>query len=209
MDGRGVSAVIFDIGNVLVHVSRTKGIMPLVVEKLGGEGSSTAEKIVRSDIYSRYATGVVSTREFYDEVREVAGLDLGYDEFNRVRGEIFSPVEGMSELVAEIARAGRVRLGLLSDTDEVHWGHLRRDHAVFAHFARPTLSFEIGLMKPDPGCYRAAARNTGAPLSECFFIDDLERNVEGARAAGMAAVRFVGAGGVGELREELVACGAL
>ena len=209
MGGSGVSAVIFDIGNVLVHVSTTKGIMPRVVEKLGIEGGSTAERIVRSDIYSRYATGGISTREFYDEVREAEGLDLGYDEFNRIRGEIFSPVEGMGELVAEIARAGRVRLGLLSDTDEVHWGHLRRDHAVFAHFARPTLSFEIGRMKPDPECYCAAARNTGAPVGECFFVDDLERNVEGARAAGMAAVRFVGAGGVGKLREELIACRAL
>ena len=206
MDGRTVSAVIFDIGNVLVHVSRTKGIMPLVVEKLAGKGNSTAEMIVRNDIYRRYATGSTSTREFYDEVREAAGLDLEYDEFNRVRGEIFSPIEGMSELVAEIARAGRVKLGLLSDTDEVHWGHLRRDHAVFEHFARPTLSFEIGLMKPDPECYRAAARNAGAPVAECFFVDDLERNVEGARAAGMAAARFAG---VGKLREELIACGAL
>ena len=129
-----------------------------------------------------------------------AGIELEYDDFNRIRGEIFSPVEGMHELVAEIASDGRAKLGLLSDTDEVHWGHLRRDYPVFDRFPRPTLSFEIGRMKPDPECYRIAAANAGASVEECLFIDDLERNVEGAKAAGMGAVRFQG---VDRLREEL------
>ena len=178
--------------------------MPLVVEKLGVEGTSSADRIVRSEIYRAYATGRISTRRFYDRVCEAAGLEIGYDEFNRIRGEIFSPVDGMEELVGEIASAGAVGLGLLSDTDEVHWRHLRRDYAVFRHFGKPALSFEIGRMKPDAECYRIAAESVGTEPHECLFVDDLERNVSGARAAGMEAVLFTGAA---DFREELAGRG--
>ena len=45
-------------------------------------------------------------------------------------------------------------------------------------------------MKPNAGVYLAAAENVQTPPQHCLFIDDLQANVEGARAAGMQAIRF-------------------
>ena len=45
-------------------------------------------------------------------------------------------------------------------------------------------------MKPQAGIYLAAAKNVNAPPERCLFIDDLEVNVEGARAVGMQGIRF-------------------
>jgi putative hydrolase of the HAD superfamily len=46
------------------------------------------------------------------------------------------------------------------------------------------------MRKPDPGIYELTLERLGVPAEQCIFVDDLELNCEGARAVGMAAVRF-------------------
>lgn len=48
----------------------------------------------------------------------------------------------------------------------------------------------VGLAKPDERIYRLAAERLSLPPEECVFIDDLDRNVEAARAIGMSAIHF-------------------
>ncbi len=48
-------------------------------------------------------------------------------------------------------------------------------------------SYELGFAKPDVGFFREAARRIAADPSTILFIDDNPPNVEGARAAGLAA----------------------
>lgn len=77
----------------------------------------------------------------------------------------------------------------------------------FAFLNRPrgvTVSGEVGLIKPDREIYRLHAGSFDLAPAETLFIDDSERNVEGARAAGWNAVRFVDAG---TLAEDLAALG--
>jgi HAD superfamily hydrolase (TIGR01509 family) len=50
-------------------------------------------------------------------------------------------------------------------------------------------SFE-GICKPDRAIFDLALRRFGAAAQDCLFIDDVAANVEGARAAGIAAVQF-------------------
>ena len=48
-------------------------------------------------------------------------------------------------------------------------------------------SCHLGVAKPDPAFFAAAARRISAQPASILFIDDSARNVEGARAAGLAA----------------------
>jgi putative hydrolase of the HAD superfamily len=48
-------------------------------------------------------------------------------------------------------------------------------------------SYDLGVAKPDVGFFTEAARRIAADPSTILFIDDMESNVEGARAAGFAA----------------------
>ena len=105
----------------------------------------------------------------------------------------------MYELVKELS--GKVRLGLLSDTDPLHWKYIRRRFEVIALIERPTLSFETGFRKPEKEAYLAAARNVGAAASRCLYIDDLIENVQGAMDAGLEAIQFVN---VGQLRKDMI-----
>ncbi len=67
-----------------------------------------------------------------------------------------------------------------------------------------TVSGEIGLIKPDLAIYEKHARDFGLEPAHTLFIDDAEKNVEGARAAGWNAVLFTDAE---KLKSDLAAHG--
>jgi putative hydrolase of the HAD superfamily len=46
-----------------------------------------------------------------------------------------------------------------------------------------------GVMKPDPRAFRDGAEALGLPAEQIVFLDDMPWNTEGARQAGMTAVR--------------------
>ena len=68
------------------------------------------------------------------------------------------------------------------------------------------VSAEIGEVKPDAAIYERLLARNGLAASDCLFIDDVERNVDGARAVGMAAIQFRCAG---KLQKVLTAYGML
>ena len=49
-------------------------------------------------------------------------------------------------------------------------------------------SHEVGLGKPDPAVYALTAARLGVEPAQIVFLDDVEVNVEAARAAGWHAV---------------------
>ena len=55
-------------------------------------------------------------------------------------------------------------------------------------FKKMFLSHEMKLLKPDPEIYRQAIAGSGYKADECLFIDDSQKNVDGALAVGMHAV---------------------
>lgn len=56
-----------------------------------------------------------------------------------------------------------------------------------------TVSGEVGLIKPDRAIYDRHAATFGLEPLATIFIDDSQKNVDGARAAGWQAVLFTGA----------------
>lgn len=47
-----------------------------------------------------------------------------------------------------------------------------------------------GVLKPDPAAYRLVLESLDVPAEVALFVDDQPRNIEGARAIGMAAYFF-------------------
>lgn len=57
-----------------------------------------------------------------------------------------------------------------------------------AVFDLVVLGSMLGVRKPDPDLYRRVADRIGVPVTCCVVVDDHERNVRGARAAGAVVV---------------------
>jgi putative hydrolase of the HAD superfamily len=54
------------------------------------------------------------------------------------------------------------------------------------------LSHEVGTLKPEPAVYEHAISHSQSMPGECFFTDDIEAYVEGARRSGIDAEPFRG-----------------
>jgi putative hydrolase of the HAD superfamily len=199
-----IQAILFDMGRVLVDIDNH-----LLVEKLFKNLSVTdvqelGRKTMGHPAMVEFNTGRMDPRRFHRHMCENFQLDVDYEGFTSLWCEIFKTMEGMEELVATISP--QITIGLLSDTDPIHWDHIRSTWPWVGDIQNPTLSYEIGVMKPDPAIFQAAARNVKTSSRHCLFIDDLDINVLGARAVGMHAIRFET---VNRLTEELTQLGLL
>jgi putative hydrolase of the HAD superfamily len=64
-------------------------------------------------------------------------------------------------------------------------------------------SFRVGALKPDPAIYLDACRALGVPPGRCLFVGDGNaRELDGARALGMRAVRIERVFSLGPYRRE-------
>jgi putative hydrolase of the HAD superfamily len=50
----------------------------------------------------------------------------------------------------------------------------------------------LGSYKPQKEFFRAACELIDTPPAQCLLLDDSDRNVRGARVAGLSALRFSG-----------------
>jgi HAD superfamily hydrolase (TIGR01549 family) len=102
-------------------------------------------------------------------------------------------IEGAAEALASI-RSRRIPTALICDTGFTPGPQVKKllaDHGLkLDHYF---FSDEFGSPKPHPSIFKAALKATGAEPSLAVHIGDLRRtDIAGARASGMATIRFAG-----------------
>jgi putative hydrolase of the HAD superfamily len=95
--------------------------------------------------------------------------------------------DGGSLALVRALRANGYGVHLGTNQDRLRAAHMRAALGYDALFDVSCYSCDLGVAKPDAGFFAAAAGSIGAEPSSILFIDDSARNVEGARAAGLAA----------------------
>jgi len=159
------------------------------------------KRIGATDLVVRFESGQIAPEEFVQELCGVLDLRMEYPRFCEVWSSIFLPETLIPESLLEGLRR-RYRLLLLSNTNAIHFEMIRENYALLKHFDEYILSYEVGAMKPTPRIYEEAIARAGCEPGECFFADDIPEYVEGARKAGIDAVRFESAGQIeNELRK--------
>ncbi|WP_350278390.1 HAD family phosphatase [Kribbella sp. HUAS MG21] len=99
---------------------------------------------------------------------------------------MFAHFEHQPAMAALVRRANErgIRTALLSNS----WGNTYPRDTWDGMFDDIVISGEVGLRKPDAEIFRLAASRLGLEPAECVFVDDLQLNVDGARAVGMTAI---------------------
>lgn len=182
-----IKAVIFDLGRVLLNIDNTL-LSEQLFKSLDKNDPDFVYKTMKNKPMTEFNSGRMSPEDFHREMCELFNLTMDYDTFIPLWCSIFSPMDGMEELIMQLKH--NVRLGMLSDTDPIHWPYVKKKWPWLEVFEKPTLSYEVGVMKPDARIFLTAAQNVDTPPENCLYIDDLQDNVEGAHAIGMTAIRF-------------------
>ncbi len=183
-----IKAIIFDLGRVLVEVDFTNLFKKYINPGNNPGFSFTLEEVMHLDWFVDHSSGKCTSEQFFLRVKEIYNMDVTFDEFKKEWASIFKPIPEMEVFVKETA--SRYPVGLLSDTDSVHWNYLLKTSPFLTIFEQPILSYKIGAMKPAELCYQKAAESVNTPIENCLFIDDRKVNVEGALKAGMQAIQF-------------------
>ncbi len=184
-----IKAVIFDLGNVLVNYDVKKA-----ARRFSEAGGISQLRIWAHFFLSKfeqaYTRGEISTREFYREACRIFKKPVSYKTFKHYWNDIFWENPGMEKLLVRIKK--HYPLYLISNTNALHYTHIKKEFKLLRHFARKFPSHEVGARKPDLKIYRRVLKKIGLRPEETVFIDDMKSFIEGARKAGMHAIRFKG-----------------
>ena len=196
----------FDLGNVLLRFDHRRACHQLA--RIAGVSFDRIwDAMFAGGLESALERGELDRESFplalADELACPVGDLAGWE---RAVADIFEPMEGMADLVADLHRAD-LRLGLLSNTNIVHWEFVSENYPWLVEcFERHVLSYRVGTMKPYLAIYEAAERLAGCRPEEIFFVDDQWDNAAVARGRGWDAVRFESPE---QLRQELALRGLI
>jgi putative hydrolase of the HAD superfamily len=196
VEGR-VRGIIFDIGRVLVRVD-IRRVQQGLAEGLNLTPEELWSAIEKDPRWMDWQEGRISARDWHQNLGNRLGIKMSYDEFKKAWNSALDPEPiHPNSLFASLARS--YTLGLLSNTDPIHVGHLESTYQFFNYFPKPvrTYSCVVGSSKPNPRIFQEALRACKVRADQAVYIDDIAPYVQAARALGMAAIHF-------ESREQLL-----
>lgn len=194
MNNQKIKAIIFDMGGVLVDLD-IEDCKRAFKEYLGYEKiDELIDPCHQKGIYGDLEEGKLSGDEFRKLVLAESRPGSVAEDVDRAMWHILTGIEPYkAQLLKRLSET--YDLYLLSNNNEVC---LPRSRAMFAEAGTPmeTLfkkcfySFEMKALKPSEAFYKAVVAEIGLPAEQMFFIDDSQKNVDGAIAAGLPAVYY-------------------
>ena len=206
MSGR-TQAVLFDLGKVLVDYDWMHTVDRIAREFGANDSSALREWLEASGgACEQYGRGRIEDDAFleamqrrFDATRQSTPTRL-----RALWCDMFQPMPGALEVVD--ALRGSVHLGLVSNTNAMHFEWLDRRLRLRSRFDGLTLSHRIGSLKPEPAMYEHALAAAACDPVQAVFVDDLPENVAAACKLGLHGIVFVS---VPRLRADLAASGLL
>jgi epoxide hydrolase-like predicted phosphatase len=168
-------AVVFDLGKVLLNfdygiaIRKLQARCRISLEELNG-------LIDQSPLLYQYETALLTTEQFFAEIRSKSGYGGDFADFADVFGDIFIPIEPMVQLHAAL-RSQALPTYIFSNTNFLAVEHIRRRYSFFQDFDGHILSCEHGAMKPDEKLYQIVERYSGKQGSDLLYIDDRPENI--------------------------------
>jgi HAD superfamily hydrolase (TIGR01509 family) len=172
-----IKAIIFDCFGVLT----SDGWLPLK-NKYFGDDATLFQKA--SELNKKVDSGLISYDEFTEKIGKMAGIAA--DEARRL---IESNVndEKILELVETLKP--KYKIGMLSNAG-ADWLNRLFNERQRRLFDATALSYETGIVKPDPRAYEIIAARLKIKPHEAVFIDDQEKYAAGAEAVGMKFILY-------------------
>jgi putative hydrolase of the HAD superfamily len=187
-------AIIFDMGGVLVDLD-LEDCKKAFIENLGfDEINVILDPCHQKGIIGDMEEGLVSGDEFraYVLERSNPGMDphLVDESLWRILRSI-APEK--IELLIRLSK--KYDLYMLSNNNPVCLPHAvtmfeEAGFPMYEGFKKCYMSFEMKALKPSEKFYKAVVEDIALPAEEMLFIDDSQRNVDGAIAAGLPAVYY-------------------
>lgn len=190
-----MKAIVFDIGNVLVRWDPYLAFLPDL-----GTREAVEAFLIRTDFSVRNLRADGGER-FADLAREIAdpadaALFAGYVE--RYRLAVAEAIEGTWALMDGLRARGHAIHAITNASVETMPAAYAAHPRLATSFGVTVVSGAERVLKPEARIFHLLCERAGVAAKDCVFIDDSEKNVIGARAAGMDAIHFTGPAALAE-----------
>ena len=190
-----VKAIVFDLGGVLIDLSFDDCVRAFV-DILGfGRIYELLDLSHQKGIYGDMEAGLVTADEFRAEVLRGSRPGAVPADVDRCMAALLTGMDPAKVPLLE-RLAQKYAVYGLTNNNEIS---VARMHEIYEEngldwqkvFRKEFLSCRMKLMKPSREIFEAAAAEIGFPPEEILFVDDSQKNVDGAIAAGWQSVLYV------------------
>jgi putative hydrolase of the HAD superfamily len=194
-----VRAVICDFGGVLTtplmhSFAAFQDETGVPSATLGAAMQTIAERDGEHPLFE-LECGRITEQQFVDALAGALTPELGHrpqmHRFSEIFFDALDPNEPMIDLMRKLKASG-LRMAMLTNNVR-EWEPLWRPMLpVDEIFEFVVDSAFVGMRKPEPEIYALTIERLGEGIGagECLFVDDVEVNIEAARALGLGAVHF-------------------
>lgn len=184
-----IQAIIFDMGGVILRTCDETPRKELA-EELGVSLEWLKQEIFFSDSAIKSEEGLLDKYDLWRIILEKLGIPDAdnpkkYDE-KFWSGDYLD--QTLIEYITELKK--KYKAGLISNAFKGARDWLESNYQFLQVFDYSVFSYEVHSRKPDVKIYHHACYQLGVRPEQSVFVDDMQVNVEGARAAGLFAVHY-------------------
>ncbi len=175
-----IKALIFDVFGVLYPDTYNEFVAKHAAELSPEDQNRLYELHVQSN---RGRIDITAAVERMARLVNLATRDIHYElyEKEQVNSDLMRYIKDLKP---------RYRVSILSNVGKGFLQEFFARHDLSQYFDATTLSCDMGYIKPEKESYQIAAEALGIPAENCLMIDDKQRNIDGAEAAGMPGLLY-------------------
>ena len=189
MSNRHIQTIIFDLGGVLIDWNPR--YLYRKIFDTEAQIESFLAQICTGDWNEQQDAGrplATATQLLVDQHPEQeAAIRAFYDRWIEMLG---GPIDGTVEVFRKLKAQGTHRLYALTNWSAETFPHALERYDFLGWFEGILVSGQEMMKKPDPRIYQLILDRYNIEPSTALFIDDSQRNVDGALASGIQAIRF-------------------
>ena len=177
-----IKNIIFDMGGVLIDYNPEKTLYGLFDRQTA---DILLREIFRNPIWSDKDRGIIFPEDIMAQKRDAIPAEV-FEKVSEMVDNFYPympPFEKMYDLVKQLKENGYGIYLLSNASSDFH--ERRKDIPALALFDGVVVSADYKLLKPEKEIYLTLFEKFGLKPEECFFIDDVQANIDGAKMAGM------------------------
>jgi putative hydrolase of the HAD superfamily len=177
---------LFDIGRVLLDFDFEPSLTRLIPENIRNPQERIQQVLRRKDALE---AGLIDPESYARWALQVFESKATLEQFYHAWQQIFTANVPMWRCVHRLARENH-RLMLISNINAIHCPWIFTAYPEFSYFEHSVLSFEIGILKPQPAIYRYAINAHRLDPASTVYIDDQPQNIASGEKLGFQCWQY-------------------
>lgn len=186
--GKKIDTVIFDVGNVLVDYDWKKYLNSFGFDE--EMNKAIAEAMFLNPVWDEADRGILTPEELGDAfVRNCPEYEKELRMLYKTPGQTVFSLDYAKDWIRTLKKQG-LKVYILSNYSERTFEQTKAQLDFLPLADGALFSFQCHMIKPERGIYQELIDRYNIIPNRAVFIDDRQKNVDGAREAGLQALRF-------------------